>query len=138
MEPELEAYLKQREALEPKVSPAEFELAAAGGEGTNTVNRAIKPEGKRRCPICGDFMKSLREHNVGIDACAAHGVWLDSGELELIVRRSSENTRRVAERLADEVQGLERDAGYYRRHRRDEYSTPEAVCDLLFSLIARK
>lgn len=130
MDPELAAYLKQREAEEPSVSAVEFDLAAAGGDGTNSANRAIKPEGKRRCPICGDFMRSLREYNVGIDSCAAHGVWLDSGELELIYRRSAENSRRIVERLK-----AENDNRYY-RHRNE--SPAEAVCDLIFSLVSKK
>jgi Zn-finger nucleic acid-binding protein len=43
-----------------------------------------------------------REHGVGIDVCADHGVWLDHGELETIVlkltARAGRRRRREVER----------------------------------------
>jgi Zn-finger nucleic acid-binding protein len=43
---------------------------------------------KRRCPACRRRMRAgpLPEAQVEVDACAHHGIWLDQGELETIVR----------------------------------------------------
>ena len=39
------------------------------------------------CPVCG---QTMQKHNIPqgleIDHCAAHGVWLDQGELEALLR----------------------------------------------------
>ena len=37
------------------------------------------------CPVCGEGMTLDRYHEVQIDQCPAHGVWLDSGELGAIL-----------------------------------------------------
>ena len=51
-------------------------------------------KGSRRCPRCGakmtcGFMKGLA---VEVDACpAGHGIWLDAGELEQIVKAKGDS-----------------------------------------------
>lgn len=37
------------------------------------------------CPHCREALTPVRYHEVQIDWCAQHGVWLDSGELEAIL-----------------------------------------------------
>jgi Zn-finger nucleic acid-binding protein len=54
---------------------------------SNTQNRAIVPEGERKCPICDVPMNTEIRDGVKIDVCSAHGVWLDYGELEIICER---------------------------------------------------
>ena len=41
------------------------------------------------CPHCGDAMTIERYHDVQIDRCEAHGVWLDAGELDAILHNLS-------------------------------------------------
>lgn len=36
------------------------------------------------CPVCGDAMHTETLHNVTIDVCPKHGVWLDKKELLLV------------------------------------------------------
>lgn len=36
------------------------------------------------CPVCGDAMEVVKHHDVHIDWCREHGIWLDDGELEAI------------------------------------------------------
>lgn len=39
------------------------------------------------CPVCGQTMqKHAIPQGLEVDHCAAHGVWLDLGELEALVR----------------------------------------------------
>jgi len=92
MEPELAAFLRQR-ALESK--SVDLDMA---GKGTNTANRAIKPEGTRPCPICGKLMHSETEFTIAIDVCDEHGVWLDYGELEALAELRTQITRDVLKR----------------------------------------
>jgi Zn-finger nucleic acid-binding protein len=39
------------------------------------------------CPICHAPMSRETFKGVPIDACEAHGIWLDSGELETILKK---------------------------------------------------
>lgn len=43
------------------------------------------------CPVCGKTMFVDFYQDVSIDRCKEHGVWLDRGELELIVARLRED-----------------------------------------------
>lgn len=39
------------------------------------------------CPVCGQIMQKRNvPQGLEIDHCAAHGVWLDHGELEALLR----------------------------------------------------
>lgn len=53
--------------------------------------------GKRPCPICGNHMIVERNGKVRMDVCEDHGVWLDTGELESIVRRVRSKGRASAD-----------------------------------------
>ena len=60
-------------------------------------------EGQRSCPVCGGRMVMERKHNVTIEACSEHGIWLDKGELPAIimaVRGRRQRQRRRALRHA--------------------------------------
>jgi Zn-finger nucleic acid-binding protein len=35
-----------------------------------------------KCPVCGETMEVEKHHDVHVDWCREHGVWLDNGELE--------------------------------------------------------
>jgi Zn-finger nucleic acid-binding protein len=70
--------------------------------------RMIRPGGDGDrvlcCPVCADEMVRQRYHEVQIDWCPDHGVWLDSGELEAILnnlRTDPAYLDGVALRLAD-------------------------------------
>ncbi|MBN2712948.1 MAG: zf-TFIIB domain-containing protein [Planctomycetes bacterium] len=63
-------------------------------------NSQIKPEGERPCPICGAVMESNIVKGVNVDLCAEHGVWLDNGELESIVRKIKGYEKRRASSAA--------------------------------------
>jgi Zn-finger nucleic acid-binding protein len=66
-------------------TPDEF-FAALDQQAAPHDNDALVSPGQRPCPICGKLMKTEGQFGVGIDACPEHGVWLDRGELEMIVR----------------------------------------------------
>jgi Zn-finger nucleic acid-binding protein len=48
-------------------------------------------------------MRSESHRNITIDACGMHGVWLDRGELEKIVRKTKGATLRVCQRAAQQA-----------------------------------
>ncbi len=49
------------------------------------------PAHKINCPICQQPMTKFQAPgNVEIDSCNAHGVWLDSNELEMVVRQAGQ------------------------------------------------
>ena len=49
-------------------------------------NEQLVPSGQRRCPICGNVMAVETNDGISIDVCAAHGVWLDNGELPRLLQ----------------------------------------------------
>ena len=50
-------------------------------EGTKPAVRRVLA-----CPVCGVAMESLRRGLIEVDRCGDHGVWLDRGELEQVVK----------------------------------------------------
>ncbi|HXC50860.1 MAG TPA: zf-TFIIB domain-containing protein [Candidatus Limnocylindrales bacterium] len=47
--------------------------------------------GARACPRDGDSLVTRIEHKVSVDVCpTCHGIWLDNGELETILRNEEE------------------------------------------------
>ncbi len=69
----------------------ELELLADGAAVTLAGDDAPQPPaGIRKCPICSKRMGTFRtqtEPAVAYERCAAHGLWLDQGELEQVVAR---------------------------------------------------
>jgi Zn-finger nucleic acid-binding protein len=51
-------------------------------------------EGHRACPVCGAIMHIERKNKVSIDVCPEHGLWLDKGELDRILRIKGARSRR--------------------------------------------
>jgi Zn-finger nucleic acid-binding protein len=41
---------------------------------------------RKHCPTCGDVMNIVWLEFLPLDRCDAHGVWLDTGELERALR----------------------------------------------------
>ena len=67
--------------------------------------RPAMAKGSRPCPVCQSVMSISRRGKTELDVCEEHGVWLDRGELEDVVRRSriGEATRvHMAEKRARE------------------------------------
>ena len=55
------------------------------------------------CPECGDEMLVIELSDVEIDCCAeCRGVWLDEGELELLLPSDSEKSSNIAAALSDD------------------------------------
>jgi Zn-finger nucleic acid-binding protein len=50
------------------------------------ANDELVPSGQRSCPICGACMVVEKHAAISIDVCPAHGLWLDNGELPLLIR----------------------------------------------------
>lgn len=92
MDRELADFLRRRAEAEKQADP---NMARPEGKGTNVANRALKPEGTRRCPICEQVMNSENEFGIAIDVCDDHGVWLDHGELEALADLRTQITREV-------------------------------------------
>lgn len=89
------------------------ELAASSQSG---VNDALVPAGKRKCPICGKCMETLSQHEVTLDLCAEHGVWLDQGELSTILERAYLYRRELESRPSvSQAERLEATAKDFRR-----------------------
>lgn len=59
---------------------------ASSASGHN--NDELVPAGERPCPICGVAMNVIDEHNIAVDICDQHGVWLDQGELTTLLERT--------------------------------------------------
>ena len=63
------------------------------------------PERALPCPECGAAMRVETYQDVWIDRCRAHGIFLDTGELDLIVERLTDDPdflRGMRLRLADQ------------------------------------
>jgi|SRR5512147_2753213 hypothetical protein len=52
--------------------------------------QAVRELARNRCPKCGERLATRTHLEVGIDECpAGHGIWLDDGELEKLMKRES-------------------------------------------------
>lgn len=61
----------------------------------------------RRCPVCAAQLKVLKKASLTIDVCDEHGVWLDRGELEALMKRGQlgrKARRRIEEAARREEQ----------------------------------
>ena len=47
----------------------------------------------RTCPECGDPLQDAARDGVPVDECPSHGIWLDQGELDEVLRRRTANVR---------------------------------------------
>lgn len=54
--------------------------------GTFKANDNLVPSGQRPCPICGAFMVAETQRSITLDYCPSHGIWLDNGELQALIR----------------------------------------------------
>ncbi len=59
---------------------------------------SLQSAGARPCPHCGRKMKTgpLPSTKVEVDACPLHGLWLDAGELQALVRAAAGPTSALA------------------------------------------
>ncbi len=90
------------------------EMAADAGEG---INDDLVPPGQRPCPICRRLMETVDQQGVTMDLCPDHGVWLDQGELALLLERAYWHRRDSEQRPGgDQREKLNRNAGDFRRH----------------------
>ena len=71
------------------------ELSAAS-HANRFINDHLVPGGQRKCPICKKHMTLYEQHGVIIDTCAAHGTWLDIGELEVLLEATRQYRREMA------------------------------------------
>ncbi|MFK7788944.1 MAG: zf-TFIIB domain-containing protein [Phycisphaeraceae bacterium] len=73
------------------------ELALALGElaASATHHERAETDEPKACPVCGETMALLRQFDVTMDVCEAHGVWLDQGELALILERTYWHRRQI-------------------------------------------
>jgi len=76
-------------ANEDEVARALEELTG----GKTDTNDKLVPPGQRPCPICGQMMAVEARQGVSIDVCAAHGMWLDNGELRPLVELAASKGR---------------------------------------------
>jgi Zn-finger nucleic acid-binding protein len=62
---------------------------------------------QHKCPVCAAPMKVIKRVSLQIDVCDEHGVWLDKGELEALIRRGrlgDKARRNIAEAARHEGQ----------------------------------
>ena len=57
-----------------------------------------------KCPVCLQDMVHKKKRGVLMDVCESHGVWLDSGELETILKRQRRRLRFTYSRRERELQ----------------------------------
>ncbi|MEM7164976.1 MAG: zf-TFIIB domain-containing protein [Planctomycetota bacterium] len=50
------------------------------------ANEAVRPGSERSCPVCAEVLVPGDRFQVHFEYCEAHGVWLDDGELEQLLR----------------------------------------------------
>lgn len=49
----------------------------------------VTQDGPRWCPVCAVVLKPFERNGVEMDYCPqCYGVWLDQGELDVIIKRS--------------------------------------------------
>lgn len=65
-------------------------LAIALGElaASATHHERDEADQPKPCPVCGQTMALLRQFDVTLDVCDAHGIWLDQGELATLLERT--------------------------------------------------
>jgi len=57
------------------------------------------PVDQRACPVCSVPLVQTMVKGVAVDVCENHGIWLDNGELEIILakqRRTMSTSKRNA------------------------------------------
>lgn len=52
------------------------------------LKTALRPSA-RCCPVCGNHLVLRILSGTEIDVCPDHGVWLDPGELQFLIRRQT-------------------------------------------------
>ena len=128
------------------VLSAHLPPVGARGAGYHRPSPLSDPVRYRRCPACNEPMlrQNFRETSgVVVDVCSAHGIWLDRGELAMLVEFAStgalvEAERRLRERadarkrLDEFAQGL-RAVGprHYLGHLQASSVPMEAIADIL-------
>lgn len=74
-----------------------------------------------KCPICNVDLQMTERQNIEIDYCPqCRGVWLDRGELDKIIEKSSVNNP-APERPMPQVPPINNQQGYYDHH--DNYNS---------------
>src|SRR5580692_8566327 len=77
----------------------------ARGSGYHRPSPFSDPVRYRKCPSCGEAMlrQNFRESSgVVVDVCAAHGIWLDRGELATLIEFAATGAMAEAERHSAE------------------------------------
>ena len=79
-----------------------------------------------KCPTCPDAVLSMTSRNgIEIDFCpTCRGVWLDRGELDKIIERSTEN--------ATTESRPQESSGAYRQHEHHKYKKKKSFLHELF------
>ena len=79
-----------------------------GNEYLKSIKRTVSNERGKKCPICSVKMAKMTigQHGILFDRCRDHGIWLDAGELEKILRESSaDNTGKLINILQEMLSG---------------------------------
>jgi Zn-finger nucleic acid-binding protein len=50
-----------------------------------TATERLLQRGGRHCPVCGQAMETIHEHDAVADVCPEHGVWFDRDQWERFV-----------------------------------------------------
>ena len=67
-----------------------------------------------KCPNCNENLVMTDRSGIEIDYCAVcRGVWLDRGELDKIIERSSQNIKNVQQDIYSEKQRYPSDRDYH-------------------------
>jgi Zn-finger nucleic acid-binding protein len=102
--------MSQKKGDPPRLEPNE--------EGDPPVLRPV--EEVVGCPRCGEPMQLFDVDEVTVDVCSRHGIWLDLGEDELLLRRARKP-------------GRARNREKFRRARRRGYARGYMEAGVMFS-----
>jgi len=62
-----------------------------------TATERLLQRGGRHCPVCGQAMETIHEHDAVADVCPEHGVWFDRDQWERFVSARRGASERPAE-----------------------------------------
>jgi len=73
----------------------------------------------KNCPVCSTFMDEVSKTGILIDVCPkCRGVWLDRGELDLLLERVKEHQREYDEYYE---RSYHREPNHYDKHHYDKH-----------------
>ncbi len=91
--PQLKHSPLDRHSTRARVSTKDLEQITAAFRAVGPIRPPQPRDTPLPCPICATPMPVERIHGITIDACPNHGIWFDSGEVDVLVHRVQRGER---------------------------------------------